>query len=97
MLMGLGSVPSSGRPAWLTTRETSGISCKVARALWTVRFTSAGAIPAGSVKFTQMLPSFNSGRNSEPSNGTSDRHATNTAADTKSTTLGRASAIFNVG
>ena len=64
--MVLGSVPSSGWPAFDTVVRTSGTVSSAWRAMRRMRVASSldteGAIP----KLTQVVPSFSSGRNSEP-------------------------------
>ena len=73
MLSVLGSVPSSGRPAWLMTVSTSGNLRIMPRTLRANLVVSTIEVPGDMVMLTHIVPSFNSGRNSEPSRGTSVR------------------------
>ena len=72
MLISLGSVPSSGRPAFEITdahfRELRAASRGSARSC---RDASLTEMPGGSMRLTQIAPSFSSGRNSVPSCGAS--------------------------
>ena len=67
MLISLGSVPSSGRPAFEITVRTSGNWRSSARMRAHSRDASLTEMPSGSITFTQIAPSFSSGRNSLPS------------------------------
>ena len=60
------SVPSSGRPVWLTTLVTSGKALRRMRASFMTRRLSVGPVEGASVPRTQMEPSSRCGRNSEP-------------------------------
>ena len=60
------SVPSSGRPVWLTTCVTSGNEAITRRALLVKSMLAVGPSLGGSVPRTQMEPSSRWGRNSEP-------------------------------
>ena len=60
------SVPSSGRPTWLTTSVTSGNAARMTRALSIVATPAVGPVLGASVPRTQMAPSSRWGRNSEP-------------------------------
>ena len=73
MLIGFGSVPSSGRPACEMTCVTSGNSRAMRRTWATSRFASETDTLEGSVRLIHSVPSFSSGRNSVPSLGTSSR------------------------
>ena len=66
MASGLGSVPSSGCPALETTVRTSGIVLNSKRALRKTRAASSWERLAGMSQFIQKVPSFSSGKNSEP-------------------------------
>ena len=97
MLMSLGSVPSSGRPALKTTLRISGI------------FFSASCIRPISIdaSVTETLgckgtlshsaPSLSSGRNSVPSCGATARLATRAAVAPSTTSLRRPNAQFRAG
>ena len=86
MLTGLGSLPSSGRPAWLITSLTSGNFRSVSRTACSDFDTRVSEIPGGSTRLTQIEPSFSSGRNSLPSLGTSARLPASIATATVTTT-----------
>src|ERR1035441_3220249 len=60
------SVPSSGRPTWLTTCVTSGNEASTTRAVSMTRCPSLGPVDGASVARAQMAPSSRCGRNSEP-------------------------------
>ena len=60
------SVPSSGRPVWLTTCVTSGNEAMTRRALLVKSMLAVGPSLGGRVPRTQMEPSSRWGRNSEP-------------------------------
>ena len=60
------SVPSSGRPNWLTTCVTSGNEARMMRAWFITRSPSVGPVLGASVARAQMAPSSRCGRNSEP-------------------------------
>jgi len=66
MLIGLGSVPSSGRPALDETALTSGNLRSASRISRVTFCASATETPAGRSALTHTMPSFNSGRNSVP-------------------------------
>ena len=86
MLIGLGSEPSSGRPALEITVLTSGVLCRMART-WAQRaMVSSTEMPAGRLRLTQIAPSLSSGRNSEPRFGTSAKLAPSATSATVITT-----------
>ena len=92
MLIGFGSVPSSGRPACEITWVTSGNRRSTVRTRATMRDACDTETLGGSVRFSQSVPSFNSGRNSVPSFGTSSSAAISAAAALPTTSSGRRSA-----
>ena len=67
------SVPSSGRPVWLTTCVTSGNDAITMRALLVKAMLSVGPTLGGSVPRTQIDPSSRCGRNSDPIGPPTDR------------------------
>ena len=60
------SVPSSGRPSWLSTFSVSGNEARRWRTLWTILAASEGEMDLGMKMRTQRAPSSSLGRNSEP-------------------------------
>ena len=76
ILIGLGSVPSSGRPACDIAEITSGNCRMIARMRAHIFDVSLTEIPGGKVRLTQKVPSFSSGRNSVPKSGTSPHPST---------------------
>ena len=81
----LGSVPSSGRPALEVTPATSGdlrIASRMRRASCCDSVTEE---LLGSCTLTHTAPSFSSGRNSVPSDGTSASAPASDSAATAST------------
>ncbi len=67
VLKPLTSVPSSGRPSWLTTVMTSGKEARISRDCLVRRAASLGEMDSGIVTRTQREPSSSLGRNSLPS------------------------------
>ena len=61
-----GSVPSSGRPTFEITVFTSGTVCRALRTVRICSIASSGETDGGSVRFTHVVPSLSSGRNSLP-------------------------------
>ena len=97
MLIGLGSVPSSGRPAFEMTVFTSGTvrsNCRIL-AVWAT--ASVTEMPGGRLAFNQIVPSLSSGRNSVPTRGNIARLAASAMSALRTTAQGRASALRNTG
>src|SRR5713101_6393561 len=69
MLIGLGSVPSSGLPHLEMTLSTSGTEARAERNRPLMRCASVTDTEVGRLTLTQIEPSFSSGRNSVPSLG----------------------------
>ena len=80
MLIGLGSVPSSGLPHLEMTVSTSGTDASTERNRPLMRCASVTETDVGSVTLIQIEPSFSSGRNSVPSLGTTARLAASAAS-----------------
>src|SRR6266852_296963 len=75
MLIGLGSVPSSGLPHLEMTLSTSGTDASAERNRPLMRCASVTDTEVGRLTLIQIEPSFSSGRNSVPSLGTTARLA----------------------
>src|SRR6266852_5135603 len=75
MLIGLGSVPSSGLPHLEMTLSTSGTDASAERNRPLMRCASVTDTEVGRLTLIQIEPSFSSGRNSVPSLGTHARLA----------------------
>ena len=97
MLIGLGSVPSSGRPALEMTIFTSGTVWSNCRILAVWATASVTEIPGGRLALTQIVPSLSSGRNSVPTRGNTARLAASAATAVTTTAHGRASPLRNTG
>ena len=97
MLISLGSVPSSGRPALNTTVLTSGIFFSTSCMRPISCAASVTEMLGCSGTFSHREPSFNSGRNSVPSCGATARLATSAPVAAISTTRLRPSAQRNTG
>jgi hypothetical protein len=68
----VGSVPSSGRPSWLSSSVISGIPLRMSAVILGVSLRpSVSEIGAGSVNVTYSEPSLSSGKNSVPRRGAS--------------------------
>ena len=97
MLMSFGSVPSSGRPVFDVTLATSGDWRIAARMRWFNCCASVTETLVGRNTFTQIAPSFSSGRNSVPRRGTSARLAASATTAAMRTARGRSSAQTSAG
>ena len=97
MLISLGSVPSSGRPALEMTVFTSGMVLISARTRASSRMDSATDTLGGRGRLTQIDPSFSSGKNSLPSLGTSARLSASATPAAVSTSLRLASDHTSTG
>ena len=87
MLISFGSVPSSGLPAFDITVLTSGIVRIALRMRWFISFASVTDTDGGKGLLIQIEPSFNSGRNSVPSFGSTARLAASAPTATPMTSL----------
>jgi len=92
-----GSVPSSGRPTFEMTVCTSGTLCSALRTSRIRSCASPGETDGGSMRFTQVVPSFSSGRNSLPSWEASARATASAPTAMASTRLGCATALRSHG
>ncbi len=79
MLIGLGSVPSSGLPHLEMTLSTSGTEARAERNRPLMRCVSVTDTEVGRLTLIQIEPSFSSGRNSVPSLGATARLAASAA------------------
>ena len=97
MLMSLGSVPSSGRPALDVTLCTSGNLRIASRMRPFSSCASDTETLVGRKTFTQIAPSLSSGRNSVPSRGTRARLAAKATTAETITVRGLRSAQASAG
>ena len=93
----LGSVPSSGRPAFAITVFTSGTVCSARRTAAICTRVSSGDTDGGRNRFTHVVPSFSSGRNSLPRRVAPARDTASITAATNATVHGRTIALRSSG